>query len=387
MHRVHFISLPAGLYPPNFVSMHHRTPGLLLLIGAGLLASFGLGLAVQSWLQAGQRRSLWCGLGKVASGFGWLLPVVGIIVAYSYLVRPNLNAAWRAPSLPRGVEVRRTNFRWENARSNAFVVPIIPAIPQSPASPPGDMSLAERGLPAEEPSAPALPVPPAKPNVAPAGLPPQTPGLVEKKSPELTPVESKPPESKSTEAKSDEPKTVKTAAKRPEWVDEKAVKTGDSRRIVVVGKLGLNPESAEAEGVAAAIVAVRRDFAQHYPVSDSWQPPAKIVRDQAIKQTYIEAAEHTTSTSDTHFKTYRAYCQVELSPALSSQLFPYWREEIVGRRLWSLGGLAGLLTLTFGTVAAYFRLDERTSGHYRRRLKLAAVSIIAAGGLAAAMLL
>jgi len=380
MHRVHFISLPAGPYPPNFVSMHHRTPGLLLLIGAGLLASFGLGLAVQSWLQAGQRRSLWCGLGKVASGFGWLLPVVGIIVAYSYFVRPNLNAAWRAPSPSRGVEVRRTNFRWENARSNAFVVPIIPAVPQWPGSPPGNMSLAERGLPADEPSAPALPVPPAKPSVVPVAVAPPAP---ESKPP----VATKASEPKPADAKAVEAKTVETTTKRPEWVDEKPVESGDSRRIVVVGKLGLNPESAEAEGVAAAVVAVRRDFAQHYPVSDSWLPPAKIVRDQAIKQVYVEAAEHTTSTSDTHFKTYRAYCQVELSPALRSQLFPYWREEIVGRRLWSLGGLAGLLTLTFGTVAAYFRLDERTSGHYRRRLKLAAVSIIAAGGLAAAMLL
>lgn len=380
MLRAHFFTFPAGLYPPNFVVTHHRTPGLLLLIGAGLLASFGLGLAVQSWLHAGQRRSVWCGLGKLASGVGWLLPVVGIIVAYSYLVRPNLSAGWRASSPPRVVEVRRNNFRWENARSNAFVVPDISAVRLWPGNPPGAMRLAERGLPPEEPSAPELPVPPAKPSIAPIA--------VASPAPESKPaVETNSSEPKPADAKAVDAKTVETIAKRPDWVDEKAVKTGDSRRIVVVGKLGLNPESAEAEGVAAVIVAVRRDFAEHYPISESWQPPAQIVRDQAIKQVYIEQAEHTTSTSDTHFKTYRAYCQVELTPALRSRLFPSWRDETVARRLWSLGGLAGLLTLTFGTVAAYFRLDERTSGHYRRRLKLAAVSIIAAGGLAAARLL
>jgi uncharacterized protein YegP (UPF0339 family) len=45
------------------------------------------------------------------------------------------------------------------------------------------------------------------------------------------------------------------------------------------------------------------------------------------------------------------------------------------------------LTLTFGTLASYFRLDERTAGRYRWRLKLAAFSVIAAGGAAAASLL
>jgi hypothetical protein len=48
--------------------------------------------------------------------------------------------------------------------------------------------------------------------------------------------------------------------------------------------------------------------------------------------------------------------------------------------------LAALLTLTFAAGAAYFRLDERTQGRYRGRLKLAAVTVIAAGGAAAATL-
>jgi hypothetical protein len=44
------------------------------------------------------------------------------------------------------------------------------------------------------------------------------------------------------------------------------------------------------------------------------------------------------------------------------------------------------LTLTFATGAAYFRLDERTHGRYRGRLKLAAVAIISAGVAAAGAL-
>ena len=55
-------------------------------------------------------------------------------------------------------------------------------------------------------------------------------------------------------------------------------------------------------------------------------------------------------------------------------------------RLEALGGVVALLTLTFATGAAYFRLDERTHGRYRGRLKLAAVAIIGAGVAAAGAL-
>jgi hypothetical protein len=111
------------------------------------------------------------------------------------------------------------------------------------------------------------------------------------------------------------------------------------------------------------------------------------VRNQAVRRTHVERIDRKTRSTGTPFHVYRAHNQVELSPAVRNALFPLWKEQIVARRLSALGGLAGLLTLCFGTVAAYFRLDERTAGHYRRRLKLAAVSLVSAGGLAAAWLI
>jgi hypothetical protein len=64
-----------------------------------------------------------------------------------------------------------------------------------------------------------------------------------------------------------------------------------------------------------------------------------------------------------------------------------WKQDVVPGRLEALGGFAALLTLTFATGAAYFRLDDRTHGRYRGRLKLAAVAIIGAGAAAAAALI
>ena len=64
-----------------------------------------------------------------------------------------------------------------------------------------------------------------------------------------------------------------------------------------------------------------------------------------------------------------------------------WREQIVERRLWTLGSLLGVFTLILGATATYLRLDAATSGAYRLRLKLATVALIVAGGMGVAMML
>jgi hypothetical protein len=180
---------------------------------------------------------------------------------------------------------------------------------------------------------------------------------------------------------------VPTGTKLPEWVKEKDRTTGNSRLVVVTGEFGGTPEEALAEGRAAAVALVRADFSASFPRAAGWQPSDSAASDAAIRRTFVEEVDRKTTTSGVPFRVYRSYDQVELSPTVRNKLFPLWRDELVNRRIWALGGLAGLLTLTFGTLATYFRLDQHTSGLYRRRLKFAAVSVIAAGGLAAATLL
>jgi hypothetical protein len=84
-------------------------------------------------------------------------------------------------------------------------------------------------------------------------------------------------------------------------------------------------------------------------------------------------------------KMHRAHLRLEFSPQLRSALVDFWRTDAVDRRLLALASLVGLATLMLGTAACYFRIDAATGGMYRGRLKLAAVSVIAAGSLAVPM--
>jgi hypothetical protein len=172
----------------------------------------------------------------------------------------------------------------------------------------------------------------------------------------------------------------------PDWVKQKEEISENTRLVAVSGEIGATVAEAEEAARTAAVETVRNDFVTAFPQAKGWDAPARTVAATAIRRRFVEEVDRKTG-SGTAFRVYRAYDQVELSPEVRKQIFPLWREEIVGRRILALGGLAALLTLTFGTLATYFRLDARTSGQHRRRLKLAAVSVIAAGGFAAATLL
>jgi hypothetical protein len=79
---------------------------------------------------------------------------------------------------------------------------------------------------------------------------------------------------------------------------------------------------------------------------------------------------------------YRVHLRYDFSPQLQDALSSHWRGRTVEHRIGILGGMLGLVTLMLGTAAGYFRLDDATGGKYRRRLKLAAALVVAAGGLA-----
>ncbi|MCA9053058.1 MAG: hypothetical protein KDA75_04440 [Planctomycetaceae bacterium] len=71
---------------------------------------------------------------------------------------------------------------------------------------------------------------------------------------------------------------------------------------------------------------------------------------------------------------YRVTWQVSLRPAIRETLGADYRLAQRDQRLWQLGIAGGLLTLLFGTWAAYFRIDDHTGGRHRARLRAAAVA-------------
>jgi hypothetical protein len=262
----------------------------MLLIGAGLLAAFGVMLAGQAYFRGAVRPTI-RGVAQNLGGAAWLVPIAAVFAMYVFWMRPSLTSP--DESVP-------------------VTIPVV----------------------AHDVKAAA----------------------------------------------------IETDTKLPDWAKESEHPIGNDTKLVVVsGEIGATIDEAVAVGRAAAFERLRADFATAHPQAANWQPPPSITAD-AIQRTFVERVDRKTSTG-TSFTVYRAYEQVELSPAVRKKILPLWRDQIVEKRIWALGGLAGLLTLTFGTLAAYFRLDQRTSGLYRRRLKLAAVSVIAAGGMAAATIL
>jgi hypothetical protein len=267
--------------------LHQGAPGMLL-VGAGLLAIFGVALAGQAYFRGAVRPSI-RSVAQNVGGAAWLLPIAAVFALYLFWMRPSLTS----PD--------------ETAPATITVVTAKTAV-------------------------------------------------------------------------------VDTDTKLPDWAKESdRTLDGDTKLVVLSGEMGATIDEAVAAGRAAAFERLRSDFSAAHPQAASWEPPPSITGD-AVHRTFVERLDRKTSTG-TPFSVYRAYQQVELSPAVRKKILPLWRNQIVEKRIWALGGLAGLLTLTFGTLAAYFRLDQRTSGLYRRRLKLAAVSVIAAGGMAAATML
>ena len=173
--------------------------------------------------------------------------------------------------------------------------------------------------------------------------------------------------------------------KLPDWTKTEIVDDGNRKLVSVPGGFEGSQKDAERDSLEAARQVVGDSIQRAYPKVGRWLPSADAVRAESVRHTFVEKIHRKTVSSGTPFIVYRAYQQVELSPEVSSRLLSSWKEQVVPRRLEALGGLAVLLTLTFATGAAYFRLDDRTQGRYRVPLKVAAGAIIGACLAAAAV--
>jgi hypothetical protein len=248
-----------------------------------------------------------------------------------------------------------------------------------------------------EPNPPALPVlgQPQREvmaQVAAPAAPPSTPVPPTTQAPSAQPSPAAPPAAAAPvagpPAKADaEAKTDVQSDKLPEWAKTEIVEEGNRKLVVVPGGFAGSQKEAEHDALDAARLVVGDAIQRVYPRVGKWLPTADAVREEAVRRTYVEQIHRKTVSSGTPFIVYRAYQQVELSPEVFAKLVSSWKEEVLPHRLEALGGLAALLTLTFATGAAYFRLDDRTQGRYRRRLALAAVAIVGAGAAAAAALI
>jgi hypothetical protein len=327
---------------------------ILFLIASAVLALFGIWLVAKILVGNGRRPDTGKVLVAGIFGFLWLLPFASAIAIFAAVARPALFPVpvHRPPRLStilsavrhatQKVEGRLVGYR---ASGNEPDAPTLPPV----AAP-----------------APAAPAPPA--------TSPSTKAPSAVMTSELT---------NATVAAA--PMTPATSAESqvPAWATVTETQQDRRRLVVVTSDIEATPQLAEAAALEMADKVVREDFEQFYPAAGNAPSPLALVRIANVRQIYVEPLDRQTLSSATHFRVYRAYAQVELSEASRQKLFENWKQTAVDRRMKALGGLAGLLTLTFGALAAYFRLDDRTGGQHRVRLKLAAVSIVAAGACAA----
>lgn len=180
---------------------------------------------------------------------------------------------------------------------------------------------------------------------------------------------------------------VTSVGERPAWVDASDINIeGGGQLITVQGKQFAEEPQARRDALDEAVALIRQDFEHTQRAEGSkWNLSPNLVREVAVKDTWVEPILRSTGVNE--FSVYRVYHQVELSPQVREAVYTSWRSQVVESRVWTLGGLLGFLTLLVGTAATYLRIDTLTGGNYRRRLKLASVSLVAAGGLGLAVLL
>mgnify|MGYP007073220387 CR=1 FL=1 len=170
-------------------------------------------------------------------------------------------------------------------------------------------------------------------------------------------------------------------APAPDWVNEKEMVSDGRRLVVLSSKRYATVEEAEEKIREQARGELERDLRSTYRYSGS-PPISREHVDRALGRRHVQ--QFTVKTDSSTFPVYVVHRQLSIDPALRETLAKGWREQIGGRQLWILSIIAGFLTLIFGTLAAYFRLDTRTKSTYRGRLRFAAVCVIAAGGVVAA---
>lgn len=177
-------------------------------------------------------------------------------------------------------------------------------------------------------------------------------------------------------------KVVETKAEAPEWADKEPVPGDKGILVSLSSQRFATMQEAEQQLTAQAVSYVKQFYHDEYPLAGDWTVPVSLIERSAVRKLVGEALNKDFG-NGIQGTMYRAHLQLELTPATRQALHESWHGQIVTHRLTVLGSMLGLVTMMLATSAGYFRLDDLTGGLYRRRLKFAAASLIAAGSLVA----
>ena len=149
-----------------------------------------------------------------------------------------------------------------------------------------------------------------------------------------------------------------TSGVLPGWVRDGNTSAGDVKRMVYSSQLWSTEAEARHELSALAAASVRADFEERHKgplerVGRRFLTDERITN-LAVKQQYVEHIEQDFGKFSAPMN--RLWWQVEISPAVRTELYPAWKAAVTGNRAISVGAILALLTLAANSIALFFQL-------------------------------
>lgn len=174
---------------------------------------------------------------------------------------------------------------------------------------------------------------------------------------------------------------------RPNWSIPDALPSLDNSSPVFQSGRYTTANEALDDVTQKALVFIRRKYQTELNEAISISPA--LVNQHGVKDLVLEKYQKSIELSDGRTvltPMYIAHLQLALGESLRNAVYADWKSQMVNRRLVSLSGGMALLTVLLGTASTYLRLNHATGGQYRTRLRMAAAAVVAAVGMAAAMI-
>ncbi len=166
----------------------------------------------------------------------------------------------------------------------------------------------------------------------------------------------------------------------PEWVGEPDQEDGGRLLISLSSTEQPTRADAEKELLGKALARIRADFEQTHRTTIPWDVP-----ESAVHFTLTHEEKITRTAAAARFTMVRLHRQLELSPETREEAVGAFRQAVINRRLRGIAAVGGTLALIVAASAVYLRLDARTLGQTRGRLKAATAAAILTGGLVATL--
>lgn len=231
-----------------------------------------------------------------------------------------------------------------------------------------------------QPPVEAMPIGAPMPPVAPDPMP--IPGGATRiLGPEEVPPGVTAPPAEVPQTSAEIPSEPVAVATKPDWIEAGEVREGDRTYVVVSGQQFADAAAARQDAIGRAAQVVYQDFVSAFRPSGQWLFTPRDAEAVALRDSFTEEIRRTAGENE--FTVYRTHLKVELSPGVRHAIEPIWRQQVSTGRSVITGSLLGLLTAVCAVLAGYFRLDDRTAGRYRWRLRFGSVAAVGLAAVAA----